>query len=124
MKLYPAQKEAVRKNIASHGIFDKTCTFKQSTITQSESGAEVEAWSDVSGLASIPCMIVSKAKTIQDLSGAPMTQLVTKIKLNGFYSGVSMNYQVVSGSDTYMITGVDNGSMELFTEIYVKRWGV
>ena len=124
MKLYPAQKEAVRKNIASHGIFDKTCTFKQSTITQSESGAEVEAWSDVSGLANIPCMVVSNSVTIKDLSGAAMTQLVTKIKLNGFYSGVSAKYQAVVGSNVYRITGIDNGSMELFTEIYVTQWGV
>lgn len=124
MKLYPAQKEAVRKNIASHGIFDKTCTFKQSTITQSDSGAEVEAWSDVSGLTSIPCMVVSKSVTIKDLSGAAMTQLVTKIKLNGFYSCVSTKYQAVVGSNVYRITGIDNGSMELFTEIYVTQWGV
>ena len=123
MKLYPMQKEAVRKNIASHGIFDKTCSFKAETVTQSDSGAEIKTWADVSGLTSIPCMVVSKAKTIQDLSGAPMTQLITKIKLNGFYSGVSAKYQVVVGSNTYRITGIDDGSMELFTEIYVVQWG-
>jgi len=123
MKLYPAQKEAVRKNIASHGIFDKTCTFKSETVTQSDSGSEITTWADVSGLTNIPCMVVSKATTIQDLSGAPMTQLVTKIKLNGFYSGVSAKYQVVVGSNTYRITGINNGSMELFTEIFVTQWG-
>lgn len=123
MKLYPAQKEAVRKNIASHGIFDKTCAFKAETVTQSDSGSEIKTWADVTGLTSIPCMVVSKAKTIQDLSGAPLTQLVTKIKLDGFYSAVSAKHRVVVGSDTYEITGIDNGSMELFTEIYVVKWG-
>ena len=123
MKLYPAQKEAVRKNIASHGIFNKSCTFKSETVTQSDSGSEIKTWSDVTGLTSIPCMVVSKATTIQDLSGAPMTQLVTKIKLNGFYPTVSAEHQVVVGSNTYRITAINNGSMELFTEIYVVQWG-
>jgi len=123
MKLYPAQKEAIRKNIASHGIFDKTCTFKSETITQSDTGAEIPTWTNVTGLVSIPCMVVSKAKTIQDLSGAPISQLITKIKLNGFYSNVSEKHQITVGSNTYKITAIDNGSMELFTEIYVVQWG-
>jgi len=123
MKLYPAQKEAVRKNIISHGIFDKTATFKAETVTQSDSGAEIKLWSNVAGLTSIPCMVVSKSSTIQDLSGAPITQLVTKIKLNGFYSNVSTKHQVTVGNNTYAITAIDNGSMELFTEIYVVQWG-
>jgi hypothetical protein len=123
MKLYAAQKDAVRKNIASHGIFDKTCTFKSETVTQSDSGAEVRSWTNVTGLTSIPCMIVSKATTINDLNGAPVTQLITKIKLNGFYPLASAEHQLVADSKTYKITAIDSGSLELFTEIYVIQWG-
>lgn len=124
MKLYPAQKEAIRKNIASHGIFDKTATFKSESVTQSDSGAEIRTWGNVTGLISIPCMVVKKSKTIQDLNGVPTTQLLTTIKLNGFYSNVSAEHQVTVDSINYKITGIDNGSMELFTEVYVTQWGV
>ena len=123
MKLSPAQKVAVRKNIESHGIFDKTATFKSESVSQSDSGAEIITWSNVTGLTSIPCMLVSKAKAITDLNGLPITQLVIKIKLNGFYPAVSAKHQVVVDSVAYEITAIDNGSMELFTEVYVFKYG-
>lgn len=123
MKLYPAQKEAVRKNIISHGIFNSTATFKSVVKSQTTSGAELTTLQNVSGLTNIPCMVVEKHATIRDNTGAQITQTITKIKLNGFYPSVSLDYIAVIGDKSYDITAIDNGSMELFTELYTVKWG-
>jgi hypothetical protein len=123
MRLSLTEMTARRKNITDKGAFNQTCAIKSKTVSQSDSGAEIETWGNVTGMTSIPCLVTTKTAVIKDLEGTPKTFTTNRIKLNNIYSGISLQMQAVVGNITYRIEGVDIDSIGLFTRLQVTKWG-
>lgn len=123
MRLSLPEIAARRKNIADKGVFNQTCAIKAKTVTQSDSGAEIETWGNVTGMTAIPCLVTTKRATVKELEESPKTYLTTQIKLNAVYTGISLEMQAVVGDNTYRIEGIDTDTPGFFTRLQVTKWG-
>ena len=123
LRLSLTELAARRKNIADKGAFNSTCAIKAKTVLQSDSGAEIETWANVTGMTAIPCLVTTKKATVRELEESPKTYTTTQIKLNAVYTGISLQMQAVVGSVTYRIEGIDTDTPGLFTRLQVNKWG-
>lgn len=123
MRLTSTEMAARRRNIADKGVFPLTADVKRRVVTQSDTGAELESYQTITGMSAVKCLMTTKAVSITDLNGAILTDLVTRIKFDGYYDTINPEMIISISGTEYEVRSVDNGSAGLFTTCIVGKRG-
>ena len=123
MRLTSTEMAARRRNIADKWAFPLTAAVKRRVVTQSDTGAELESYETITGMSAIKCFMTTKAVSVTDLNGAILTDLVTRIKFDGYYDTIKPEMIISISGTEYEVRAVDNGSAGLFTTCIVGKRG-
>ena len=124
MRLTSTEMVARRRNIADKGVFPLTADVKRRVVTQSDTGAELESYETITGMSAVKCLMTTKAVSVTDLNGVILTDLVTRIKFDGYYDTIKPEMIISISGTEYEVRSVDNGSAGLFTTCIVGKRGV
>ena len=114
---------AVRNSVAQAGVFGDTCKIQKFSETQTDSGAPLKTWSDLTGCTSIPCYL-SQMKVIKGpiVSQSVMITNQMQIRLDSYYSSIQIGMKAIVNTIEYEIVDLLTDSQKIFTVLGVQKF--